>query len=53
MNLHLSQNNVSMITLSENHDNSAFKFKAKITTKDGKNYHMVLPQIESFLIKLD
>jgi len=53
VNLHLSQNNVSMITLSENIDNSAFKFKATITTNDGKNFHLVLPQIESFLFKLD
>jgi len=53
VNLYLVKNNVSIITLSENKDNSAFKFKATITTNDGAKYHIVLPQVENFLFRLD
>jgi hypothetical protein len=53
VNNHLSKNNVKMITLTENRDGSAFKYRASINMVDGKNYHIVLPQVESFLYKLD
>ena len=42
-----------MITLSENKDNSSFKFKATIQTNSGAKYHIVLPQVENFLFQLD
>lgn len=53
VNLHLVKNDVAMITLSENKDNSSFKFKATITTTNGAKYHIVLPQVENFLYRLD
>lgn len=53
VNNHLSKGNVKMITLSENRDGSAFKFRATISMVDGQNFHIVLPQVESFLYKLD
>lgn len=42
-----------MITLAEDKSNSTFKFRAKIETKSGEAVHLVLPQFENFLYKLD
>ena len=42
-----------MITISEDKSSDMFKFKAEIETLDGKRVHMVLPQVENFLYKLD
>jgi hypothetical protein len=53
VNNHLTKNTVELITLSENRDNSAFKYRATIKLTDGSTYHMVMPQIENFLYKLD
>jgi hypothetical protein len=42
-----------MITICEERNNSMFKFRAQIDTLEGKRVHMVLPQVENFLLKLD
>lgn len=40
---YLAQNNVEMVTICEEKNNSMFKFRAKIETIDGKRVHLVLP----------
>jgi hypothetical protein len=42
-----------MITISEDKSSDMFKFRAQIETLDGKRVHLVLPQVENFLYKLD
>ena len=42
-----------MITICEERNNSMFKYRANISTLEGKNVHLVLPQVENFLLKLD
>jgi len=42
-----------MITISEDKSSDTFKFRAVIDCNDGKKVHMVLPQVENFLYKLD
>lgn len=42
-----------MITLCEDKSNSTFKYRAVIDTVDGEDVHLVLPQVENFLYKLD
>ena len=42
-----------MITISEDKTSDMFKFRAQIDTIDGKKVHLVLPQVENFLYKLD
>ena len=42
-----------MITISEDKSSDMFKFRAQIDTLDGKRVHLVLPQVENFLYKLD
>lgn len=42
-----------MITISEDKHSDMFKFRAQIETIDGKRVHLVLPQVENFLYKLD
>jgi len=42
-----------MITLCEDKGNSNFKYRANIDTLEGKTVHLVLPQVENFLYKLD
>ena len=42
-----------MITISEDKSSDTFKFRAVMDTTDGKKVHMVLPQVENFLYKLD
>lgn len=42
-----------MITISEDKSSDTFKFRAVIDTTSGKKVHMVLPQVENFLYKLD
>lgn len=42
-----------MVTICEEKNNSMFKFRAVVDTAEGKKVHMVLPQVENFLLKLD
>lgn len=42
-----------MITITEDKSNDMFKYRAVIETLDGKLVHLVLPQVENFLYKLD
>lgn len=42
-----------MVTISEDASSDMFKFRAQIETQDGGKVHLVLPQIENFLFKLD
>lgn len=50
---YLSQNKVEMITLCEDKNNASYKYRAVIETNDGAKVHLVLPQVENFLMKLD
>lgn len=50
---YLSQNKVEMITLCENKNNLSYKYRAIIETTEGAKVHLVLPQVENFLMKLD
>ena len=51
---YLSQNKVEMITLQEDKNNASYKYRAVIQTNDGSpKVHLVLPQVENFLMKLD
>lgn len=50
---YLAVNNVEMITICEEKNNSMFKFRAVVDTVEGKKVHLVLPQVENFLLKLD
>ena len=51
---YLSQNKVEMITLCEDKNNASYKYRAVIQTNDGSpKVHLVLPQVENFLMKLD
>lgn len=49
----LEQSQVTMITLSEDKTGENFKYRANIDTISGKKYHLVLPQVENFLYKLE
>jgi len=42
-----------MITIAEDKQNDMFKYRAQIETVEGKKVHLVLPQVENFLYKLD
>ena len=42
-----------MITISEEKTADQFKYRATITTLDGKKYHFILASVENFLYKLD
>lgn len=42
-----------MITISEDKSSDMFKYKAEVETIDGTFVHLVLPQVENFLYKLD
>ena len=53
INNYLGQNQCTMITISEDKSSDTFKFRAVIDTTSGKKVHMVLPQVENFLYKLD
>ena len=53
VNQYLSKNAVKMITISEDKTSDMFKYKAEIETHEGKKVHLVLPQVENFLYKLD
>lgn len=50
---YLAQNKVEMITLCEEKNNASYKYRAVIDTFDGQRVHLVLPQVENFLMKLD
>jgi hypothetical protein len=50
---YLAKNEVTMITLSEDKTNANFKYRASIDTQSDQKVHLVLPQIENFLYKLD
>lgn len=53
VNQYLSKNQVKMITIAEDKSSEMFKYKAIVETLDGNKVHMVLPQVENFLYKLD
>ena len=53
VNQYLSKNQVKMVTITEDKTSDMFKYKAVIETLDGKKVHLVLPQVENFLYKLD
>jgi AFG3 family protein len=53
VNQYLSKNQVKMITIAEDKTSEMFKYKAIIETLDGNKVHLVLPQVENFLYKLD
>jgi len=42
-----------MITITEDKQSENFKYRALIETLEGKRVHLVLPQVENFLYKLD
>jgi len=42
-----------MITITEDKSSDMFKYKAIVETLDGSKVHLVLPQVENFLYKLD
>lgn len=42
-----------MITITEDKTSDMFKYKAVVETLEGKKVHLVLPQVENFLYKLD
>ena len=50
---YLSQNKVEMITLCEDKNNASYKYRAIVETTEGEKVHLVLPQVENFLMKLD
>lgn len=53
VNQYLSKNQVKMITITEDKQSENFKYRALIETLEGKRVHLVLPQVENFLYKLD
>lgn len=53
VNQYLSKNQVKMITITEDKSSDMFKYKAVVETLEGKKVHLVLPQVENFLYKLD
>jgi len=53
INQYLAQNQCSMITISEDNSSDMFKYRAQVDTISGKKVHLVLPQVENFLYKLD
>ena len=42
-----------MITIAEDKSSEMFKYKAIIETLDGNKVHLMLPQVEKFLYKLE
>lgn len=42
-----------MVTITEDKTSDMFKYKAVVETLEGKKVHLVLPQVENFLYKLD
>jgi ATP-dependent Zn protease len=53
VNQYLSKNQVKMITITEDKSSDMFKYRAEVETLEGKKVHLVLPQVENFLYKLD
>ncbi|CDW88581.1 afg3-like protein 2 [Stylonychia lemnae] len=53
INQYLTKNQVKMITITEDKTSDMFKYKAEIELLEGKKVHLVLPQVENFLYKLD
>lgn len=50
---YLQKNDITMITLCEDKTGSTFKYRANLETLQGECVHLVLPQVENFLYKLD
>jgi len=42
-----------MVTISEDNSSDMFKYRAQIETVSGQKVHLILPQVENFLYKLD
>lgn len=42
-----------MITITEDKTSDMFKYRAIVETLEGKKAHLCLPQVETFLYKLD
>jgi len=53
VNQYLSKNQVKIITITEDKSSDMFKYRAVVETLDGNKVHLVLPQVENFLYKLD
>lgn len=53
VNQYLSKGVVKMITITEDKTSDMFKYRAVVETHDGSKVHLVLPQVENFLYKLD
>ena len=53
VNQYLSKNLVQLITITEDKTSDMFKYRAEIDLLDGTRVHLVLPQVENFLYKLD
>ena len=53
VNSYLATRQCTMITISEDKNSDMFKFRAQVDTVDGKKVHLVLPQVENFLLKID
>jgi hypothetical protein len=53
VNQYLSKNVIKMITITEDKSADMFKYKAIVETHDGKKVHLVMPNVENFLYKLD
>ena len=53
VNTYLTRNQVKLITIAEDKTNDAFKYRAIIELIDDKKVHLVLPNVENFLAKLD
>jgi len=49
----LQHNDIKMITLCEDKTGTTFKFRAQIESHKGERIHLILPQVENFLYKLD
>lgn len=50
---YLQNNDIKLINLCEDKSGGTFKFRANIETITGQRVHLVLPQVENFLYKLD
>jgi AFG3 family protein len=49
----LQKNDIKIITLCEDKTGSTFKYRAVVELNNGERKHIVLPQVENFLYKLD
>lgn len=53
VNNYLSKNLVKMVTIMEDKGGEGFKYKIDIETISGEHVHLIVPNFENFLYKLD